>query len=90
MKRNGAGIVSGSSSDSYRVCVPVNRIGSHCIALLYNGKMRAGTAASLVKAYKDLQRRVKEVKARKFAIESLTSAPTCFLIGSIRVCMVTG
>jgi hypothetical protein len=36
-----------------------------CTALMYNGKMRAGTAASLVKAYKQLQKRIKEVKARK-------------------------
>jgi hypothetical protein len=34
-------------------------------ALMYNGKMRAGTAASLVEAYKRLQKRIKEVKARK-------------------------
>jgi hypothetical protein len=36
-----------------------------CTALMYNGKMRAGTAASLVKAYKRLQKRIKAVKARK-------------------------
>jgi hypothetical protein len=34
-------------------------------ALMYNGKMRAGTAASLVEAYKQLQKRIKDVKARK-------------------------